>query len=157
LFEKRFKLCFYLNQLQQLHPYFYTMIDPSELRIGNYILHKSGVRILPVRCTFQHFELFGKGLTKDAFPIALKPDILQKCGFVENKKYHLYPDAREFILTLPVMGNNKNEVYAYINSNKESYARASVNDIIISNNFYYVHQLQNLYYLLVGKEMEVML
>ena len=133
------------------------MIEASELRQGNYILHKSGVRILPVRCTFQHFEMLSKGLAKDVFPIALKPEILQKCGFIENKKYHLLPDAREFVLTLPVMGNNKNEIYAYINSNKESYARATINDLVISNNFYYLHQLQNLYHALLGKELEVTL
>lgn len=133
------------------------MIDAPELRLGNYILHKAGVRILPVKCTFQHFELLAKGLSKEMFPIALKPDILQKCGFIENKKYHLLPDAREFILTLPVMGNNKNEIYAYINANKESYARATINDLVISNNFYYLHHLQNLFYALVGKELEVIL
>lgn len=133
------------------------MIDPTELRIGNYILYKSGVRILPVTCTFQHFELFNKGFAKDAYPIALKPDILQKCGCVENKKYYLFPDTREFSLALPVMGNNKNEVYAYINSNKDSYARATVNDLIISNHFYYLHQLQNLFYAFTGKELEVLL
>jgi hypothetical protein len=133
------------------------MIEASELRIGNYILHKSGVRILPVKCTFQHFELLAKGLSKDMSPIALKPEIVIKCGFIENKKYHLLPDAREFILTLPVMGINKNEIYAYINSNKESYARATVNSLTISNNFHYVHQLQNLYFTLLGNELEVTL
>jgi hypothetical protein len=133
------------------------MIDATELRIGNYILHKASVRILPVKCTFQHFELISKGLAKDIFPIPLKPDMLQKCGFIENKKYHLLPDAREFILTLPVMGNSRNEVYAYLNNNKESYARATVNDLVISNNFYYLHQLQNLYYVLNNKELDVTL
>lgn len=133
------------------------MIEATDLRLGNYILHKSGVRILPVKTTFQHFDLLAKGLGKDVFPLALKPDILEKCGFIENKKYYRLPEAREYILTLPVMGNNKNEVYAYINSNKESYARATVNDLVISNNFYYVHQLQNIYYVLTGKEMEILL
>lgn len=131
------------------------MIEASELRIGNYILHKSGVRILPVTCSFQHFELLSKGSAKDMFPMPLKTDLLLQCGFVENKKYYLLPDAKEFILTLPVTGNNKNEVYAYINSNKESYARATINNLIISNNFYYLHQLQNLYYAFIGKELEV--
>lgn len=133
------------------------MIEASELRIGNYVLHKTGVRILPVKCTFQHFQLLSQESSKDMFPIALKPEILLKCGFIENKKYHLLPDAREFILTLPVMGNNKNEIYGYLNSNKESYARATVNDLVISNNFYYLHQLQNVYYAIVGKELEVVL
>jgi hypothetical protein len=133
------------------------MIDPSELRLGNYILHKTGLRILPVKCTYRHFELFSKGLTKDAFPIALKPEMLQKCGFVENGNYYQLPEAREFILTLPVMGNNKNEIYGYINSKKESYARATVNELVISNNFYYLHQLQNIYYAIIGKELEIVL
>jgi hypothetical protein len=133
------------------------MIVASELRLGNYILHKAAVRILPAKCTFEHFEMLSKGLAKDMFPIALKPDVLVKCGFIENKKYHLLPDAREFILTLPVMGNNKNEIAAYINTNNESYARATINDLVISNNFYYLHQLQNLYYTLVGKELELLL
>ena len=133
------------------------MIDASELRIGNYILHKASVRILPVKYTLQHFELISKGFAKDIFPIALKPETLQKCAFLENKKYYGLPEAREFVLTLPVMGNNKNEIYAYINSNKESYARATVNDLVISNNFYHVHQLQNLFYALMGKELEITL
>lgn len=133
------------------------MIDASELRIGNYILFKAAVRILPVKCSFEHFGLLAKGLGKDMFPISLKPDMLQKCGFIENKKYHLLPDAREFILALPVMGNNKNEIYAYINSNKENYARATVNNLVITNHFYHLHQLQNVYCALVGKELEVTL
>ncbi|MDB5191840.1 MAG: hypothetical protein JWQ96_1403 [Segetibacter sp.] len=133
------------------------MIDLSELRLGNYILHKAGVRILPVKATFQHFDIQAKGFSKDIFPIGLKPDMLQKCGFIENIKYYLYPEGREFVLTLPVMGNNKNEIYAYINTNKESYARATVNDLVISNHFYNLHQLQNLYYALVGKELDVKL
>lgn len=133
------------------------MIDASELRIGNYILHKAGVRILPIECTFQHFELLAKGLSKDIFPIALKPEILLKCGFIENKKYYLHPEAREFILTLPVMGNNKNEISGYHNANKESYARATVNDLVITSNFHYLHQLQNVFYAFVGKELEVTL
>jgi hypothetical protein len=133
------------------------MIDPSELRIGNYILYKSGVRILPVICTLQHFELFAKGATKDAFPIALKPEILAKCGFIENKKYYLNPEAKEFILTLPVMGANKNEINAYLNAKNESYARATVNDLVITNNFHHLHQLQNVFYAFTGKELDVLL
>jgi hypothetical protein len=132
------------------------MIDVTELRLGNYFLYKAAVRILPAKCSFAHFAL-GEGLAKQVFPIALKPDVLLKCGFTENKKYHLLPEAREFVLTLPVTGNNKNEIYAYLNSKNESYARAAVNNLIITNNFYYVHQLQNIYYALTGKELDVML
>ncbi len=131
------------------------MIIASELRMGNYILHKSGVRIVPVKCTLQHYELLAKGLAKAMFPIPLKADVLQKCGFKENKDYYLLPEAREFILTLPVKGGNKNEIHAY--NSKEMYGRAVVNDLISSNHFYHLHQLQNIYFALVGEELDVIL
>ena len=133
------------------------MINATELRLGNYILHKAGVRILPVQIEFRHFELLSKGMAKEMFPVVLKADVLVKAGFIENKKYHLLPEAREFVLTLPVRGVHKNEISAYINSNNECYARATVNDIIITNNFYNLHQLQNVYYALTGAEMEITL
>lgn len=133
------------------------MIDPDVLRVGNYILHKSGVRILPVKCTLQHFELLAKGMAKDMFPIALKVDVLKKSGFIENDKYYQLPDVREFILTLPVKGNNKNEIRAYVGNNSEPYARATVNDLIITNNIHQLHQLQNLYHALTGAELRVVI
>ena len=133
------------------------MIEASELRLGNYILHKGGVRIVPVKCTLEHFNLIAKGAANTMFPIPLKPDVLQKCGFIENTKYYQHPEAHEYILTLPVMGVNVNEIRAYLNSKNESYARAVVNEIVISNNLYHLHQLQNLYYALTGKELEVTL
>lgn len=131
------------------------MIAASELRLGNYILHKTGVRILPVRCGFQHFELLNKGNDKDIFPLVLKAEVLQKCGFVENKNYPLLPDAREFIRVLPLMGNGKNEIRAYIKNNKECFGRVMINDIPVTNNFYHVHQLQNIYFCLVAEELEI--
>ena len=137
--------------------YFRRMIDPSALRIGNYILHKSGVRILPVKCNFQHFELLSKGLVKEVFPIALKVDVLKKCGFIENEKYYQLPDVKEFILTLPVKGINKNEIRAYVAANSEPYARATVNELIITNNIHHLHQLQNLYYALTSTDLEVLI
>ncbi len=119
------------------------------------MLHKAAVRILPVKCTLEHFELIKKGMAKDMFPIALKPDILKKLGFIENENYYLQPEAKEFILTLPVKGEHKNEVLAYLSAKKESYARAAVNDLVISHNIYNLHQLQNLYYALIGEEMMI--
>ncbi len=130
------------------------MINPAELRLGNYILHKSGVRILPVACSFLHFDLLAKGLVKEFFPVALKADVLRKCGFIENEKYYLLPDAKEYILTLPVKGVNKNEIRAYQPASNELYARATVNELIISNNIHSLHQLQNLYFSLTACELD---
>jgi hypothetical protein len=131
------------------------MIDSKSLRIGNYILHKSGVRILPVKVNFEHFELLSKGLGKDMFPIALKRELLLKCGFIENPKYYLLPNAREFVLALPVQGANIIDVQAYIPATNEVYARATVNELIVTNNIHYLHQLQNLYHAIAAIELEI--
>lgn len=81
--------------------------------------------------------------------------MLEKSGFKENKEYPLLPHAKEFILVLPVIGKNKNEIRAYIKNNKECFGRATVNDLPVSNNLYYLHQLQNLYFALTGEELVV--
>lgn len=131
------------------------MINASEFRLGNMVLHKSNGRISMVPFDYIHFDLLGKGDTASFFPIVLKPEMLTKCGFVENKDYPLAPQSKEFILVLPVIGSNKNEIYGYVKSNGECFARATVNGAIASNNFFYLHQLQNLYYTLTGEELEL--
>jgi hypothetical protein len=133
------------------------MINENELRLGNYVLQKVNTRIIPVKCTYQHFELLENGNAKDIFPVSLKSEILEKCGFSENKNYPLLPDAREFILVLPVIGNASNEIRAYIKNNKECFGRATLNNLPVSNNFYFLHQLQNLYFVLTTKELDVSL
>ena len=130
------------------------MIDATTLRLGNYILHKGGVRILPVAISLQHFEMLTKGMAKDMFPIALSVDKLKKCGFIENAKYYQHPEVREFILALPVKGINQNEIRAYVPATTP-YARATLNELLISNNIYHLHQLQNLYYALTGVELVI--
>ena len=120
-------------------------------------MHKTGVRILTVPCTFQHFELMAKDGGKDLFPVVLSPTLLEKSGFVENKKYALLPESREFVLVLPVMGSADISIKAYVKNNKECFARVMSNNIPLSNNFYQLHQLQNVYFSFVGEELTVKL
>jgi hypothetical protein len=131
------------------------MISANELRLGNYLMQKIATRILTVQCSFQHFELLAKRENKDFFPVLLRAELLEKCGFIENKDYPLLPEAREFKLVMPVIGNNKNEIYAYIKNNKECFGRAVVNSLPVSNNFYHLHQLQNLYFALTAEELVI--
>lgn len=131
------------------------MIKSNEFRLGNYLMHKTGVRILTVQCNFDHFALMAKDAAKDLYAVVLSPTILEKCGFVENKKYALLPESREFILVLPVMGSGEMEIRAYVKNNKECFARAMMNKLPVSNNIYHLHQLQNLYHVLTNKELEV--
>lgn len=131
------------------------MINASELRLGNYLMQKMAIVTTP--CTYQHFELLARGQNKDLFPVVLKAELLEKCGFIENKNYPLLPGAREFKLVLPVTGNSQNEIFAYVKNNKECFARATVNGLPVSNNFYHLHQLQNLCFALTGEELAIKL
>jgi hypothetical protein len=131
------------------------MISPNEFRVGNLLLQKVQNRVVTVSCSPDHFALMAKGELKDLYPLVLKAELLQKCGFVENGNYALLPSAREFILVLPVKSSHKNEIYAYIKSNGECFARAMANGLPVSNNVYQMHQLQNLYYALTGEEMVI--
>jgi hypothetical protein len=133
------------------------MIKSQEFRLGNYLMHKTGVRILTVRCTLEHFALMAKGGEKDMFPVVLSAPVLEKCGFSENKKYALLPESREFIRLVPVMGGGDLSLRAYIKSNKECFGRVMLNNVPVSNNFYHLHQLQNIYQALTGQELELML
>jgi hypothetical protein len=133
------------------------MIKTNEFRLGNYVMHKTGVRILTVPCAFQHYELMAKDGGKDLFPVVLSPVVLEKTGFVENKKYALLPESREFVLVLPVMGSGEIAIKAYLKNNKECFARLMTNNIPLSNNFYHLHQLQNIYFNLIGEELPVQL
>jgi hypothetical protein len=131
------------------------MINYHELRLGNFFLQKINNKIITVPCNFKHFEMFEHGETKDFYPIVLKEDIFLKCGFIENKEYALLPKAKEFYLLLPVQGIEETGIYGYIKSNGESFCRAVVNKFPCSNNLFHLHQLQNLYFLLSGKELEI--
>ena len=113
-------------------------------------------RIVTVACDFRHFELMAKG-GKDLFPVILKAEWFEKSGFTENKNYPLLPTAREFKLPMPVNGSQKNEIHAYVKSNGDCFARAMIDDKPASNPVYHFHQLQNLYYVLTGEELEVSL
>jgi len=133
------------------------MINVKELRLGNYMLHKLSGRISPVRCAYHHFELVAKEGTKDLYPVLLNADILVKCGFEENLDYPLLPDARQLILVVPVIGSSRNEIHGFIKNNKECFGRAIVNGLPASNNFYHLHQLQNIFFALTAQELPVTL
>jgi hypothetical protein len=133
------------------------MIKAAEIRLGNHMLEKKGTKISPVVCGAQQLASIAQGEVKDLFPIVLKAEVLQRCGFIENKDYPLLPQAREFGLLLPVIGSNKNEIMAWIKSSGECFGRATVNGLPVSNHFYNLHTLQNLYHALTGEELGIKL
>lgn len=131
------------------------MISVQEFRWGNYLLQKTAGKIKMVACTAEHFALAHRGEGATLYPVVLKPELLERCGFIENMDYPLRPQAREFRLVLPVMGSGHNELVGYVKSNGECFARATVNKAVVSNNVHQLHQLQNLYHALAGLEMPI--
>ncbi|GAA4320731.1 hypothetical protein [Flaviaesturariibacter amylovorans] len=129
------------------------MIKAEELRWGNQVLFKNGPRIGPVACGAEHFALLAGGGAKDFFPVVLKAEVLEARGFTENKDYALYPQAREFHRVLPVKGKEQHALVAYVKSNGECLAWATVNGLVASNPVFHLHALQNLYFALTGEEL----
>jgi hypothetical protein len=129
------------------------MIDSKEFRTGNYLLEKKNGKIGLVPLGPDQLQLILQNKLTDLFPQLIKSDLLVKLGFTENMDYPLLPEAREFILVLPVIGPNKNEIRAYIKNNQEAFARYLVNGLVASNNVFAIHLLQNLYFSLTGKEL----
>src|SRR6476469_8481144 len=127
------------------------MINVTELRLGNYLLQKVNQKITLVKCGYPHFDMVAREGTKDLYPVILKGELFDQCGFKENSNYPLLPDAHEYILLLPVIGSNQNEIRGYVKTNKECFARVSFNGQPASNNFFYLHQLQNIFFGLTGE------
>lgn len=119
------------------------MVDVRELRIGNWIWSDD------VNMPYQLND-FGMVVVKRSFenrsPIPLTPDILVKCGFeiVEFKVHEYRLDIhRSWIMVV------KNGEFNLHDAQDEFYS----NYIPIKS----LHQLQNLYYSLTGKELEIKL
>jgi hypothetical protein len=131
------------------------MVKAAELRLGNHVLYKNNGRISMVRCEYMHFELLNKAGAESFYPVLLKPELLLKCGFIENMDYPLQPQAREFVLTLAIIGSHNNNIHGYVKNNGECFIRATVNGAPASNNFFHLHSLQNLFFSLTGAEIEI--
>lgn len=115
------------------------MISENELRIGNW-----------VECNGIRFQITGTHLsamqvdpsTKEIFPISLTPEILEKCGF---KKVGDDRWSNE-TLCRSIYRSKKSGGFDF----EDDYGRG-----ICDIDFFYVHQLQNLYFALTGTELEI--
>ena len=139
------------------------MIDAKSLRIGNWIKRNSSgnyqqVKEVLTTCVFLQNEPplnINKHMTipvKNISPIPLDPDILEKAGFVKyddsDNDYTVYGnshDDSDFFLQLD--WRRKTDGYTPLIKCGEYE--------IIGVNIKYVHQLQNLFYSLTGKELEI--
>lgn len=119
------------------------MIQANELRIGNYLYV---IGAYPIQVTADHIKSIYEG-DKDYKPIPLSPELLlEKCGFeVDNLGYHKKK--------LEAHGNM---IGIWLDDAIWIYNEASTqyNEITLLKPKH-LHQLQNLFFALTGKELEV--
>jgi len=82
---------------------------------------------------------------KDITPIPITEEWLQKFGFLEVPIDHPIPNNKSF---------EKNALHIKIYSSSDI-KKIWYNEMVIDNNYYYVHQLQNLYFALTGQELTI--
>ncbi len=123
------------------------MIDAKELRVGNWImvagtgeLHPIPAKVSDISVLFYNPELAGK--------IPLTYEILEKCGFSKTNGF---------------IWNVENDRIADIYDKGDFRIHAEVSRGVFyttqpkSIDYKYVHQLQNLYFILTGTELEIKL
>jgi len=121
------------------------MINPKELRIGNWVIFDR-----------RHEQILGDisgphGLHQESnsnlSPISLTPEILEKCGFVRSQNrpmqdhYEIKDGGKKFILYIPWRIDGLVKLYF---APKWGGIKTPV---------VYLHQLQNLYFALTGAEL----
>lgn len=123
------------------------MIDVKELRIGNWVSGKNDPEMKVVSISNGSVELRFNGVGEDygdwyydddeLKPIPLTPEILEKCGFKYLKEQNVwFRDGMNEYLTLHYNG------FCVYESTKKRIIKS-------------LHELQNLYFSLTGKEIEI--
>jgi hypothetical protein len=125
------------------------MIQPNELRIGNYVEYRGKyvqVNRVEKDSDFQHCT-----------PIPITPDILERLGFEKHPHFTVANSrfielGRNRVLSVECAGTPNEIIFLSEQSDKP------VKDVICLRNYdydgyTYVHQLQNLYYSLTGIEL----
>lgn len=116
------------------------MINANELRRGNWVKWDNADM-------FYQIESINENTGSEEDPILLTPEILEKAGFVFNEKngyferFHIDKDTRMNLKYRELKGG-----YSMVNYILKS---------LICTDIYFVHQLQNLYFALTGKELPI--
>jgi len=127
-------------------------MEAKEFRIGNSVKISGSHDIVSIasiaRIWFQP-KFMGKACTRrlvsDIIPVWIDEDILLKCGFEKDKDKRISGNYSIFISTFEFY-------FCFGNGICEFYLNRTDNIKIK-----YLHQLQNLYFSLTGKELEVIL
>lgn len=124
------------------------MIKANEIRIGNYVSLKCGT----------HVPIADGGILAisqkrfECSPIHLTPEILEKCGFrmyCEKSIKTEWDNNPRF--SYQYLCKNDRFIVTHTPSDDADRTFRAANDLIVKH----LHQLQNLYWCLCGKELEI--
>jgi hypothetical protein len=130
------------------------MILKNELRIGNYVDYERTThvvtRLLEYFVSHDWYKTIGKDDYDTSYdsinPIPLTPELLGKCGF--KKRGVRYIDyIHEGLDELTLDPSYDNEYRLYVEAGE--YTR------VIADHIKHLHQLQNLYFALTGRELTI--
>lgn len=130
-------------------------LQPTELRIGNWVITPDGK-------LEQVTRLDGSIHTKSGFynpalckGIPLTPDILEKLGFEKELLEKNNPEEGYYYFLR--LSDDKYCDLSFISGDKNGFLEVCLFPYSDQFRFQYLHQLQNLYYALTGKELEITL
>lgn len=132
------------------------MIQPNELRIGNWVNPKFPMIVASVGKDFIYADFEGnlgdlwEFNTKDnpAIPIPLTPEILEKAGFVQDIQKELLRLHDSYGSRVEWFYKKNYGLFFVLDSEYETEVIKPVQ---------YLHQLQNLYFALTGIELSITL
>jgi hypothetical protein len=125
------------------------MIDPREIRAGNWVIKITGTDSNKLSY-FEHKVIAADeyyfSFSKVCFPIRITPEILGKCGFKhEFGDWYINRQAKDIDDGLPFLRYRHADSSWYLEKVKLWSQPA------------YIHQLQNLFYALCNKELDIQL
>lgn len=131
------------------------MIICCELRIGNYVMTPNGRQQVARINKAAGFDQAGISVQESTdekdtpynlsniHPVLISEDVLRQCGFV-------YHDYFKFWQLISGAGNDRSEMNIDRDYNILDFMRKSIVKNVAS-----LHQLQNIYFMLKGKELDV--
>lgn len=137
------------------------MIPKNELRLGNmvYVDGNRDTFFTVVQLKAKVAFVKGKAIFQVEYemltPVLITSDTLSKCGFKEIQNVTIKSVAIEYALPVPVLGDDKHDIYAVVDNNdpKRTFAKTRINGLHVGNKLVFLHQIQNIYHALVNKEM----
>jgi hypothetical protein len=137
------------------------MIDPKELRVGNWLQYKNTpfeveeIVIGGINMYQEGYSVYGFG---ECDTIPLIPEILEKCGFMDipfqRGMAFINLDSSPYDNRVLEYSKSTNNIYIVCSQGGEG---EEINTTKMLTQVKYLHQLQNLYFALTGSELKIVL